>query len=163
MPRSQGFYDRQDELFLDDNNPVLVSLLSSLKFRSTYKKAHGHYPESDELKALIKETNLHFVIAMREVYNRTYAQFRQMNVGMMYAPDGYGFVYGDSPVLFINATKDGWLLGFKEGAKWGKGYAPQFIWPVSRKVLILLEWDDTKIFVIRQESCIRLNRMQWRV
>jgi hypothetical protein len=162
--RSQGFKDRNDQLFRGDGNPIADKLMAQPEVMESYKQLHGHCPTRDELLDAIEKTNLHLVFAIRDQYNAIYAQFRQMHLALLHPAPGYGFVYGDTPVLYVNATPNGDTLGLREGAKWGKGHASQFIWPISRGAAIILQWEPpvpNQIW-LKPEACVRLNQLQWR-
>jgi hypothetical protein len=103
-----------------------------------------------------------FVNAVRQLHNRAVEQFRCMHLSLVFAPPGYSFVYGDSPVIFTNNTAQGYKVGLREGAKWGREHTKQLVWPISRNTMSVLSWEPAAPRILTPRECVQLNQLQLR-
>jgi hypothetical protein len=110
----------------------------------------------------MNNTDLYFVNAVRQAYNAAVRQFLDMHMSLVCAPPGYAFVYGDSPVIYVNTTSLGYAVGLREGAMWGRDHTKQIVWPASRTTMIVLNWGPLPPGVLTPNKCVQLNQLQLR-
>ena len=160
MTRSYGLYDIHAEVYPQWAPSAVDELLAQPDVVEGYSELFGHLPTRDDIFAVYRrfgKSRAPFLEAMKQLFMRLQLHFYRMRASLAVAPSGYGFVYGDSPVLYW----DGLKLGLRERAQWGR--ASEFFMPISRTHGLFLHWGTRASTVhLAPSECVKQNNLEWR-